>query len=88
MLIWNDEIAKGAIERASGGVDMRYNDFRIGRLRVKIQRHPWSVWPSRFGGGWNWHIGVQAGGTTAIVFLLVSFIIINWGEQNEVSALR
>lgn len=30
----------------------------------------------RFGGGWNWKIGIQAGGSSLIINLLVCYITI------------
>lgn len=32
----------------------------------------------RFGGGWNWKIGVQAGGGTMLFSLLVAELVISW----------
>ena len=76
-MIWNDEIAKGAMERASGGVDMRYNDFRIGGLRVRAWVKQRSNWPGRFSGGCNWKLGFGAGGNRVSIFLLVGAITID-----------
>ncbi len=43
----------------------------IGRWTVKYERRFRSNLLGRFGGGWNWKLGVQAGGNTMIVNLLV-----------------
>jgi hypothetical protein len=32
--------------------------------------NPWG----RFGGGWDWHIGIQGGGSTVLVFLLFGYL--------------
>ena len=34
----------------------------------------------RFGGGWQWQVGVQVGGKTAIVNLLVASVRIDWSQ--------
>jgi hypothetical protein len=45
--------------------------WKIRRLRVKFEwnsKH--NLW-GRFGGGWNWELGIQIGRTTVIVNILV-----------------
>ncbi|MBM9615247.1 hypothetical protein JWJ90_13255 [Desulfobulbus rhabdoformis] len=43
----------------------------IGRLGITAEmRSKDNDW-GRFGGGWNWHVGIQSGGNTVMVFLLV-----------------
>lgn len=58
--------------------------MRIGRLEFKAGRWPWMRNPDtgadygwgrvpgwgRFGGGWNWKLGVEFGGRTVLVNLL------------------
>lgn len=52
--------------------------IRLGRLAVtyrwRSSREPWG----RFGGGWNWKLGVQAGGGTVILALLVCSLRFTW----------
>jgi len=45
---------------------------RLGRLRFKYERRSKGNAMGRFGGGWNWNIGVQVGGATTIINLLVA----------------
>lgn len=45
--------------------------FHIGRLRVKWEWRSKHCFWGRFGGGWNWKVGIQAGGSSMIVELLV-----------------
>lgn len=46
--------------------------LRVGQWEIKYERrHKDELW-GRFGGGWNWHIGIQSGGSAVIIFLLVA----------------
>ena len=45
---------------------------RLWRLEVRYERRFKSNLWGRFGGGWNWKLGIQAGRRTVIVNLLVS----------------
>lgn len=38
-------------------------------VSVKWRRN--DGWMGRFGGGWNWKLGIQVGGATAIISLVV-----------------
>lgn len=52
--------------------------WRRGRWLVKLEwRSPWNFW-GRFGGGWQWRVGVQAGGSTVVVHLLVVTALLSW----------
>lgn len=48
-----------------------YKTFYLGRVRMNFswrsRKNPFG----RFGGGWNWKLGFQAGGRTIIFSLLV-----------------
>lgn len=45
--------------------------MKLGRLEIKtLAKSKNSLW-GRFGGGWNWKLGFQAGGNTLIISLLV-----------------
>ncbi len=47
-------------------------EWSLGRLQVVFDcRSAKGLW-GRFGGGWNWKLGFQAGGNTMIVSLLVA----------------
>ena len=50
----------------------------IGRMRITYSNHGKQNVMGRFGGGWNWHLGLQWGRNSAILFCLVFMIIINW----------
>lgn len=54
--------------------------FKLGRLRAKYH---WSssknLW-GRFGGGWNWELGIQIGSTTVILNCLI-FSLRFWIEK-------
>lgn len=43
----------------------------IGRIKVEYKCRSRKNLMGRFGGGWNWVLGVQVGSTTVIVNLLV-----------------
>ena len=58
------------LNRASPRTEIRKN-WRLGRLAVQYHwRSKKNLW-GRFGGGWNWKLGFQVGGSTVIVDLLV-----------------
>lgn len=47
-------------------------------------RSPRGVW-GRFGGGWQWKLGIQQGGNTVIVSLFVAELRIEWRMPAEAS---
>ena len=55
--------------------------IKIGRLHITYERRSKDNLWGRFGGGWNWHIGVEVGGKTVIVSLLVCFIRFYWSSN-------
>lgn len=65
--------------------------MKIGKLEIKATRWPWQesgnprnlkAWlnpsGSRFGGGWNYKLGIDIGGSTVILNLLFGIVRINW----------
>ena len=48
--------------------------FAIGKLRIVYNRRSKKNLWGRFGGGWNWKIGVDVGGSTVIINLFVCSI--------------
>lgn len=44
------------------------------------RRYGWGTVPGmgRFGGGWNWNLGIQVGSSTVILNLLWGSVRINW----------
>lgn len=55
----------------------------IGRLELKFQYRSKDRLMGRFGAGWNWNLGVQAGGSTVIFNLLVFSIRVSWRSKGE-----
>lgn len=54
---------------------------RVGRLKTTLEcRRKSNLW-GRFGGGWNWHVGLQAGSCCVIVFLLVAVLRFEWVKK-------
>lgn len=51
--------------------------WRIGRWAIKYERRSKENLWGRFGGGWNWKVGIAIGGTTVILDLLVSSVRIS-----------
>jgi len=65
----------------------------IGRLLVELSMRKADGFMGRFGGGWNWKLGFQAGGRTVIFALLVASLRISWLKapvetEDEVEAAR
>lgn len=60
-----------------------YFDFSIvlGRLQISPKMRNKKQAMGRFGGGWNWKFGFQAGGSTLIIDLLVMSIRIEWEKK-------
>lgn len=46
--------------------------FALRRLEVAFTARSSAGHMGRFGGGWNWKLGVQIGGTTALFSLLIA----------------
>lgn len=58
-------------------------EWRLGRLEVRFKwRSPDRPF-GRFGGGWQWKLGVQAGGRTVIISLLVCSVTLSWREGGD-----
>lgn len=55
----------------------------VWEMRIRLDSWPWQqpprrgIFGGRFGGGWNWKLGLQAGGRTLIIYLLWGAIIID-----------
>ena len=52
-------------------------EWKIGKYEICYKRKPNKEGWGRFGGGWNWKLGFQAGGKTIIISLLVADIRIS-----------
>jgi hypothetical protein len=59
---WNKTEKKERIDR----------ELEVGRLQIKYTRRRKSEFWGRFGGGWNWKLGFQAGGNSIIFNLLIA----------------
>ena len=54
---------------------------RIGRVKINFNMRSAEGYMGRFGGGWNWKLGVMVGGRTVIVSLLVADLRITLGDK-------
>lgn len=50
-----------------------------GNFTIRSKTNSWG----RFGGGWNWKLGFQAGGSTIIISLLIAELRINKYKSRE-----
>jgi len=68
------------LNAASQRIEIR-KDWRLGRMEINFNwRSKNNLW-GRFGGGWNWHIGIQGGGSCWMVFLLVCSLRFSWRKS-------
>lgn len=44
----------------------------IGRVEITFSIREAKSFMGRFGGGWNWKLGIQVGGSTALISLLIA----------------
>ncbi len=70
----------------------RFNKFKkkgiikkmhIGALSIVFRFRSKKNFMGRFGGGWNWKLGFQAGGKTIIFSLLICSLIFNFEGKND-----
>lgn len=54
-----------------------FRRIKLGKIYITIEWRSKNSLGGRFGGGWNWHIGVVFGGKTVIIYLLVMMIRID-----------
>ena len=57
--------------------------LEIGRLQIRYLRRRKSELWGRFGGGWNWEFGFQAGGRTIIFNLLIASLSFHIKRKEE-----
>jgi hypothetical protein len=53
----------------------------IGRVKFVFK---WRAAPGpfgRFGGGWNWALGLKAGGSTVMLHMLVAMFRVSWHKE-------
>lgn len=58
-----------ALNKAEKKDEVR-KEFRIGKYKMAYHWKSKNCLWGRFGGGWNWKLGIQVGGSTVIVDLL------------------
>lgn len=51
--------------------------FENNYFKIRFEMRSKNNLMGRFGGGWNWKLGVQIGGSTIIISLLVAELIIS-----------
>jgi hypothetical protein len=49
----------------------------VWKYAIKIEHRSRTTWMGRFGGGWQWSLGIQVGSNTTIINLLVISIRID-----------
>lgn len=57
--------------------------YQIGRLRISAKMRSSNGLMGRFGGGWQWKLGLQLGSSTLIVSLLVMELIFSIRKRDE-----
>ena len=68
----------------SGEAPEYWYKIRLGKWRtpgwacVTIEQRKANNFTGRFGGGWQWKLGIQASGSTVIISLFVMEISITW----------
>ena len=65
------------LNRATKTLEIR-RKWAVGRLEVTFSWRSKKNPMGRFGGGWNWQLGFEAGGSTIIVTLLVCSVRFHW----------
>lgn len=58
-------------------------EWNKGRLKVVYSHRTKDEFMGRFGGGWNWKVGMQFGGGTMILSLLVADLIVSYRRAAE-----
>lgn len=59
---------------SSQAFDLRGN---VGKFSVRLEMRRSDGMMGRFGGGWNWKLGIQIGGSTVIISLVVASLTIS-----------
>ena len=62
--------------------------MNIGKLTIKTTRwgnwskdkSSWTAFMGRFGGGWNYSLGIRQGGNTILIDLMFGSIVLTWKE--------
>jgi hypothetical protein len=65
--------------------------WSIGRLKIKFSMRRSDGFMGRFGGGWNWKVGIQASERTVLLSLLIaelSFYVPKPTAEDEVERAR
>lgn len=62
-------------------ISERLRQWRFGALKVSLSIRSAKCPMGRFGGGWNWKLGIMVGGRTTILSLLVADLRFDWSPQ-------
>jgi hypothetical protein len=57
--------------------------LNVGRLKIRYERRFASNLWGRFGGGWQWKLGLQASRSTIIFNLLVATLTVSWYVRKD-----
>jgi hypothetical protein len=52
--------------------------WHLGRLKITFSWRSRKDWMGRFGGGWQWKLGIQVGGSTVLLSLLICELIFTY----------
>jgi len=52
--------------------------WKCGRLDIRFKWRSKKNLMGRFGGGWNWKLGLQTGGSTIVISLLICEIMFSY----------
>ena len=75
--------SKGSITFGWGSSYIFSKRWNLGRLEIKAEMRRTDGILGRFGGGWNWILGFQAGASTLILNLLVMSLTFYWRKQKD-----
>lgn len=90
-----NEVAESAAEKTKILVflrelsDMRTKPWTInrkinlGRLEIAFEMRSSKNFMGRFGGGWNWKVGIEWSRSTVIIFMLVAMLKFYWKKPSK-----
>jgi hypothetical protein len=61
----------------------RHINIILWRLKIHYSHRSPASWMGRFGGGWNWALGIRVGGRCVLLQLLILEISFNWLTAEE-----
>lgn len=57
--------------------------IKIGRLKVQFEWRSKKCFMGRFGGGWNWHLGIMWSGRTFVIFFLMCMLRFDLNKKEK-----